>query len=694
MQFDFITMQALYLVAGAARTPGRWPRRSAARPAIRTTCQWATFVRNHDELTLDKLTDAERQEVFAAFGPEPAMQVYGRGLQAPAPAHARRRPAPHPDGLQPAVLAARHARCCSTARRSGWARTSTPRAGWPCARRCSGRRGRTAASRRAAPGRLIQRPVRVASGPSTSTSATSGATPTRCGLHAAAHPDLPRVSRARVGRVRRAEAARPPGARARLHLARELGRCRSQPLRRTAGGRDLATRPTGQPWCSRTSTPATTRSSPGAAWLASSWTPTDTGGGVCAPPPSRSSWRSSAGERPRPFFSPPQRLDPELGRGGEGGLGAGPRHRVGTRTYGDAHRRGQVVARAERGRHRPDERVAGTRRVHHLHLRGGDDLHAIGVGHHGALPADGDDDGAHSRSRSPRRPARRPPLVPRRPSRPLASDSLTTRGSHSASTASSTGRYGARLTTARQPTSAAVRIAASKAATGISACVTRTPEAARRRRTASSTDAGSSRALAPGATTIEFSPCASTKTNASPVRASVGNHLGGVDPGLGERGGERVPVGVVAHPGDQGGARPEQARRDRLVAALAAGAHRRLASEDGLARRRQCLDPADVVAVDRPDHQHVDPAVCGAFSGHGISIVGPRGLRPDRRAAQHRRGDPLVRRARAPPARGGGRAHRRRSAPSSSPRSGPRRSRPGCTPPTCPRRSAGPGSTR
>ena len=39
------------------------------------------FVRNHDELTLDKLSDAEREEVFAAFGPEKNMQVYGRGLR-------------------------------------------------------------------------------------------------------------------------------------------------------------------------------------------------------------------------------------------------------------------------------------------------------------------------------------------------------------------------------------------------------------------------------------------------------------------------------------------------------------------------------------------------------------------------------------------------------------------------------------
>jgi glycosidase len=38
-------------------------------------------VRNHDELTLDKLSDEERQEVFAAFGPEPDMQIYGRGLK-------------------------------------------------------------------------------------------------------------------------------------------------------------------------------------------------------------------------------------------------------------------------------------------------------------------------------------------------------------------------------------------------------------------------------------------------------------------------------------------------------------------------------------------------------------------------------------------------------------------------------------
>ena len=80
MIFDFIGMQHLYLAL--ARADAR-PLAEAllARPPFPQHAQWATFVRNHDELTLDKLSDAERQEVFAAFGPEPDMQIYGRGLR-------------------------------------------------------------------------------------------------------------------------------------------------------------------------------------------------------------------------------------------------------------------------------------------------------------------------------------------------------------------------------------------------------------------------------------------------------------------------------------------------------------------------------------------------------------------------------------------------------------------------------------
>ena len=43
--------------------------------------QWANFLRNHDELTLDRLSDEERQEVFEALAPEDRMQIFGRGIR-------------------------------------------------------------------------------------------------------------------------------------------------------------------------------------------------------------------------------------------------------------------------------------------------------------------------------------------------------------------------------------------------------------------------------------------------------------------------------------------------------------------------------------------------------------------------------------------------------------------------------------
>ena len=44
-------------------------------------CGWATFLRNHDELTLDRLSSAERDEVFAAFAPDEDMRIYGHGIR-------------------------------------------------------------------------------------------------------------------------------------------------------------------------------------------------------------------------------------------------------------------------------------------------------------------------------------------------------------------------------------------------------------------------------------------------------------------------------------------------------------------------------------------------------------------------------------------------------------------------------------
>ena len=80
MVLDFIGNQALYLslARGAAE-----PLEKALRdfPALPTSASLGRFVRNHDELTLDKLSENERQEVFDAFGPEKELQLYGRGLR-------------------------------------------------------------------------------------------------------------------------------------------------------------------------------------------------------------------------------------------------------------------------------------------------------------------------------------------------------------------------------------------------------------------------------------------------------------------------------------------------------------------------------------------------------------------------------------------------------------------------------------
>ncbi len=78
--FNFMLNQHLFLAL--ARGDAEPIRRVMARtPAIPHSAQWATFLRNHDELDLGRLTEAERAEAFAAFGPKPHMQAYERGIR-------------------------------------------------------------------------------------------------------------------------------------------------------------------------------------------------------------------------------------------------------------------------------------------------------------------------------------------------------------------------------------------------------------------------------------------------------------------------------------------------------------------------------------------------------------------------------------------------------------------------------------
>jgi trehalose synthase len=78
--FNFNAMQAMYLSL-ARRDATALRETLRGLPPAPADSQWANFVRNHDELTLDKLTDEEREEVFAAFGPQEHMQLFGRGLR-------------------------------------------------------------------------------------------------------------------------------------------------------------------------------------------------------------------------------------------------------------------------------------------------------------------------------------------------------------------------------------------------------------------------------------------------------------------------------------------------------------------------------------------------------------------------------------------------------------------------------------
>ena len=80
MVFAFRLNQALILAL--AREDAR-PVTATLRelPDLPRHGQWATFLRNHDEVDLGRLTDEERQEVARVFASDPDMWAYGRGIR-------------------------------------------------------------------------------------------------------------------------------------------------------------------------------------------------------------------------------------------------------------------------------------------------------------------------------------------------------------------------------------------------------------------------------------------------------------------------------------------------------------------------------------------------------------------------------------------------------------------------------------
>jgi maltose alpha-D-glucosyltransferase/alpha-amylase len=74
MAFHFPVMPRMYM---ALRKEDRTPLVDIMRqtPAIPEDCQWAIFLRNHDELTLEMVTDEERDYMYREYAREPRMRV-------------------------------------------------------------------------------------------------------------------------------------------------------------------------------------------------------------------------------------------------------------------------------------------------------------------------------------------------------------------------------------------------------------------------------------------------------------------------------------------------------------------------------------------------------------------------------------------------------------------------------------------
>ena len=80
MMFNFQVNQNLFYALASADTRPLVKALKATEPRP-ATAQWGIFLRNHDELDLGRLTEEQRQTVFAAFGPDSDMQLYQRGIR-------------------------------------------------------------------------------------------------------------------------------------------------------------------------------------------------------------------------------------------------------------------------------------------------------------------------------------------------------------------------------------------------------------------------------------------------------------------------------------------------------------------------------------------------------------------------------------------------------------------------------------
>ena len=102
MAFHFPLMPRMYMaIAQEDRHP--LVEIMAQTPDIPDICQWAIFLRNHDELTLEMVTSRERDYMYRMYAAGPAGAHQPRHPPAPRAAHGER-PRPHQADEQPAAL--------------------------------------------------------------------------------------------------------------------------------------------------------------------------------------------------------------------------------------------------------------------------------------------------------------------------------------------------------------------------------------------------------------------------------------------------------------------------------------------------------------------------------------------------------------------------------------------------------------
>lgn len=80
MLFNFLLNQHMFLALARQESN---PLRNGLKslPDIPRICQWLNFVRHHDELALDRISQSEREDIFQVFAPDQNMRIYGHGIR-------------------------------------------------------------------------------------------------------------------------------------------------------------------------------------------------------------------------------------------------------------------------------------------------------------------------------------------------------------------------------------------------------------------------------------------------------------------------------------------------------------------------------------------------------------------------------------------------------------------------------------